>query len=252
MKKRLVVANWKMYVESPNAAVALARSVRTKLRTLPNVEVALAPSFVHVPLVAKALERSLVRVGAQAISGNHESAHTGEISAPMLVAAGAQFAIVGHSERRALGESNEMIRAQILAASDANLGVILCVGEKERDHGGEHFSFLKDQLTSALTGLSKKALNKLVIAYEPVWAIGKHANDAMKPQEIQETVIFIKKTITALLEPTLVKKISILYGGSVEEGNAAQIIKEGGVNGFLVGHASAHIEHFLPILKACN
>src|SRR6185503_6622859 len=130
----------------------------------------------------------------------------------------------------------------MLEASAQGLAIVLCVGERERHESGEHFAFIKEQLATALSGLPKKALSKLVIAYEPVWAIGKHADDAMKPQEIQESAIFIRKT---LIEPAAAKRVPILYGGSVEESNAAQILKEGGVNGFLVGHASSDLGHFL-------
>jgi triosephosphate isomerase len=252
MKKRLVIANWKMYVEDKEAATTFARALRARMRTFANVEVSIAPSFVLLPAVSEALSRSNIAAGAQYLSSFAKGAHTGEISGKMLQDAGATFTIVGHSERRGLGETNEMVRAQVLEASDAGLGVVLCVGERERDTGGEHFSYIKEQLSSALTNLPKKAVSKLILAYEPVWAIGKLAQDAMKPQEIQEAAIFIRKTITGVLPPDAAKKVPILYGGSVEESNAGAILKDGGVNGFLVGHASAHLENFLGILKACK
>lgn len=239
-----------MYVETPEAAVSLVKELKSKMRSLSHVEVALAPSFVLLPTVADVLSRSTIAFGAQALSSHHDPAHTGEVSARMLKNVGATFTIIGHSERRALGETNEVVRTQILEATSVGLGVVLCVGEKERDAGGEHFAFIKEQLTSALTNFPAKSVSKLVVAYEPVWAIGKHASDAMKPQEVQETTIFIRKTLTGLLEPTAAKKVTIIYGGSVEAENASSLIKEGGVGGFLVGHASASIETFLPILKA--
>ncbi len=252
MKKILVVANWKMYVEDEEAAKTFAKSLRTKLRAFPNFAVSIAPAYLLILAVVEALSRSSVAVGAQAVSAAVSGAHTGEVSASMLKKAGATFSIVGHSERRAMGETNEAVRAQMLELAQMGLGAVLCVGERERDPGGEHFSFIKEQLTSALVGLPKKAVSKLVIAYEPVWAIGKSAADAMKPQEVQEAAIFIRKTLASLIEPALAKKVPILYGGSVEESNAAQILKEGSVSGFLVGHASANLENFLGILKACK
>ncbi len=252
MKKILVVANWKMYVEDAEAAGAFAKSLRTKLRSLPYAAVSITPPYILIPALAKALARSSVALGAQAVSAAASGAHTGEVSANMLKKAGATFSIIGHSERRALGESNEAVRAQMLELSQVGLGAILCVGERERDPGGEHFSFIKEQLTSALTGLPKKTVSKLVIAYEPVWAIGKSAADAMSSPEVQEAAIFIRKTLASLIEPVLAKKVPILYGGSVEAENAAAILKEGGVSGFLVGHASANLENFLGILKACK
>jgi triosephosphate isomerase len=170
----------------------------------------------------------------------------------MLKDAGAAFVIVGHSERRAAGENDEIIKKQLNEVGEAKLRAVLCVGERVREESGEHFSVIKEQLRSALEGSSKKVFSKLVVAYEPVWAIGKQAADAMKPQEVQESTIFIKKSLTELLGREVAAKIPVLYGGSVEESNAAALLKEGGVNGFLVGHASASLETFLPILKACK
>ena len=252
MKKRLVIANWKMYVEDKEAAVAYAKTLRAKMRALPNVAVSIAPSFILIPAVAEALARSTVAVGGQATSRYHADAHTGDVSAKMLKNFGASFVIVGHSERRAMGETDEIVRRQIQEAGEAGLSAVLCVGERERDQGGEHFAFIKTQLSSALVGISKKSLRGMVIAYEPVWAIGKSAADAMKPQEIQESVILIRKIVTEILGREAALKIPVLYGGSVEESNATQILKDGGVGGFLVGHASVNLENFLPILKACS
>jgi triosephosphate isomerase len=252
MKKRLIIGNWKMYVEAQEEAVEFARALRAKMRGLPNVEVGLAPSFVLIPAVAEALKRSAVLVGAQGVSRYHADAHTGEVSGAMLKDAGAAFVLIGHSERRALGETDDIVRKQMLEVAGLGLQIILCVGEREQDASGDHYAFIKQQITSALAGHNKKTFSKLAIAYEPVWAIGKQAIDAMKPNEVHETVIFIRKVLTELMEKPLALKIPILYGGSVEAENAAAFIKEGSVNGLLVGHASANIETFLPILKAVN
>ncbi len=239
-----------MYIETPEAAKAFARSLRTKMRSIQNVQVSLAPSFVHILTVALALKGSVVRVGAQATSRYNANAHTGDVSAKMLKASGASFVIVGHSERRALGESNDIVRAQMLEVADSGLAIVLCVGELERDLSGDHFAFIKEQLATALAGLPKKAVAKLVVAYEPVWAIGKHAQDAMKPQDVHETVIFIKKILIELLERAVALKVPIIYGGSVEVENAPALLSEGGISGFLVGHASSDVDTFVSILKA--
>ncbi len=241
-----------MYIESKEEAVALVTELRSRMRSIKEVDVAVAPPFIFLPAVLKALKRSTIMVGAQAVSRYHASAHTGDISAAMLKDAGVSFVIVGHSERRAAGESDEIIQKQLAEVGDARLSAILCVGEKERDAAGDYFEVIKAQLASALTNISKKSLSKLVIAYEPVWAIGKSAEEAMKPTEVQETIIFIKKVITDMLGRSAANKIPILYGGSVEEVNAGALLTEGGVNGFLVGHASASVETFIPILKACK
>jgi triosephosphate isomerase len=159
---------------------------------------------------------------------------------------------VGHSERRAAGDSDETVHAALRAAAGAGLVSILCVGETERDAGGAHFSFVEGQLSSALKDFPKQSASKLVVAYEPVWAIGKTAADAMKPQELREMAIFIKKTLAGIFERKAALRVPILYGGSVEPENARALIAEGGVGGFLVGHASTSVDSFIEILKQCN
>ena len=244
MKKRLVIANWKMYIESPEEAKKFVATLKRKATSLSGVEAWVAPPFTLLPALRG------VKLGGQAVSANI-GAHTGEVSAAMLKEAGASFVIVGHSERRASGDTNEQVHAQLAAAAGARLAPVLCVGESERTADGAHFNFIQEQLASALRGAQSLA-GKLVVAYEPVWAIGKTAKDAMQPGEVEETVIFIRKTLADILGRKDALKVPILYGGSVEPDNAVKLIAEGGINGFLVGHASADINLFLEIVKACR
>jgi triosephosphate isomerase len=144
-----------------------------------------------------------------------------------------------------------MIRAQIINATDAKMTAILCVGEHERLPDGSHWALVANQLSRALHGLTM-SLGRLVVAYEPVWAINKSAEDAMKPEELEETAIFIRKILSETIGREAANKVAILYGGSVEPANAQALMQEGGVNGFLVGHASANLDSFIEILKACK
>ncbi len=240
-----------MYVESPEAAKKLASGLRKRARTYEGVDARVAPSYPLLPLVAALLKGSQIKVGAQAASAHTTAARTGEVSAAMLKASGATFVLVGHSERRALGDSNELVRAQMAAALSAGLTVILCVGEVEQDSGGAHFEYVTEQLTSALRGVQSFA-SKIIVAYEPVWAIGKSAEFAMDPGALEEMVIFIRKTLVESLGRTVALKVPILYGGSVEPANAASLIKSSGASGLLVGHASAEVDSFIEILKACK
>lgn len=233
-----------MYIESPQAAKAFVASLKRKAATLSSIEIWIAPPFTMLPLLKG------LKLGGQTLSAE-AGAHTGGVSAMMLKAAGASFVLVGHSERRAMGETNEAVHAQLASAGNAGLVPVLCVGESERTQDGAHFSFIEEQLRSALRGAQTLA-NKLVVAYEPVWAIGKSATDAMKPQEVEETVIFIKKILSDILGREPARKIKVLYGGSVEPANAEALMAEGGVDGFLVGHASAKLDSFVDILKACK
>lgn len=250
-KKRLVVGNWKMFVESPEAAKKFAAALRRKSRAFAGTEAWLAPAFPLITPVAAALKGSSIKVGAQTISMQAGAAHTGEVSAKILKASGVSFVIVGHSERRNAGESDEEIRAQLNATVGAGLTAILCVGEAERQPDGSHWADVANQISRALVG-AVALKNKLIVAYEPVWAIGKTAEDAMKGEELEETAIFIRKILSEALGREAVSNIPVLYGGSVEPANAAALMKEGGVNGFLVGHASADVDSFIEILKTCK
>lgn len=248
-KKRLVIGNWKMYVESPDAAKKFAQGLRKRSRAFVGVEAWLAPSFTLLPTVAAALKGSSIKVGAQRVAPYDDAKHTGEVNATMLKSAGATFVIVGHSEQRADGMTDEMVHAQLVRATSAGLTAVLCIGEKERDPAGGHFATIESQLRSALISINP---NKVLIAYEPVWAIGKSAESALDPASLEEMVIFIRKTLAEILDRAQALKVPILYGAAVEAENADALVKGGGVNGLLVGHASSDLDSFIEILKACK
>jgi triosephosphate isomerase len=249
VKKPIIVANWKMYVQKPDAAKLFVSTLKRRSHLLGKIDVTIAPPFTLVPTLSAAFGTSkTLKLGAQTVSAYADPQHTGDVSASMLKSWRVSTAIVGHSERRRAGENDETIRAQIVAAHAAGLTALLCVGEESRDPAGGHFTLIQQQLSVALGANSG---GKIVVAYEPVWAIGKSAADAMKPQELEEMAIFIRKTLTDVLGREQALKVPVLYGGSVEAENAHELLHEGNVSGFLVGHASAGAASFISILEAC-
>ena len=253
MKKRnLVLANWKLNPESLEKARAIFNGIRSVAKELKNTDVVVCPPFPFIFPLAKLDSPKNLFLGSQNISSEIKGAFTGEVSAEMVKSLGAKFSIIGHSERRKMGETNEVIRKKIGIAFDVSLIPILCIGEKERDKNGDYLQFIKEQIKECLTGLVKKDLVGIYIAYEPIWAIGKSYKEAMSPTDIHETVLFIKKVFGELFGRDIAGSLRILYGGSVEAENASEIVRLGNVDGFLVGHASFVPEQFSEILRVVD
>ena len=245
-KKILIVANWKMNPETAEKAKEIFLGTKKTTKILKNVRVVVCPPFVYLSNLEK-LNAGSVVLGAQDVFWDKAGSYTGEISPGMLSKEG--YVIIGHSERRALGESDELISKKIISAIKSGLRPILCIGEKERDVHGEYFNFLRTQITNSLVKVSKKYLTKLVIAYEPIWAIGKSEAEAMRPRDIHETSIFIKKVLSDIYDKKVAVLVPILYGGSVGYENAKDIIVQGEVSGLLVGHESLKVDKFSALLK---
>ncbi len=196
------------------------------------------------------LGRSRIASGVQNIFVEDAGSHTGEITAPQAASCGAGYVIVGHSERRKMGETDDLVTKKAFSAIRNGLTAIVCVGETERDTHGKYLAFLKDQLAHSLATISGAELKKLVIAYEPVWEIGAAA--AMSPGQIHETSIYIRKVLSDLYDPILVAKMPVLYGGSVNVQNARAILKDGEVDGLLIGRESVVARDFIAIAKIAN
>ncbi len=248
MKPPLVVGNWKMHGTEREAAT-LARQIRKGLKQIEGVEIVLAPAFTALSAVHKIIRGSSLQLGAQDVHWETEGAFTGEISPKMLREAGCGFAIVGHSERRRLfNESDETVARKVFSALHAGLRPILCVGEtwQERKRGMTA-RVTRRQLRAALKGLGKSAIEKLEIAYEPVWAIGTGRNAT--PSQANEVHRWIRESLRNLAGNQAAKRCRILYGGSVRPDNAGEICGAEEVNGLLVGGASLKAKDFLSIIR---
>lgn len=249
--KRLVVANWKMNPASAAEARVLFNKTKLAGSKLEAVETVICPPFPYLGVFAHG-GTTRVRLGAQSLFWANSARATGEVSPEQLSDLGISFVIVGHSERRAFGETNEVVARKLKATLAEGLTPVLCVGERERDAEGRYLDTLKAQLTASLAGTNRSQLRDIVIAYEPLWAIGKSARDAMNPRVVRETEIFIRKTLTDLFGAGEAREPRILYGGSVEEANTKAMLTDGGVDGLLVGHASLDAEGFIKMLKTAN
>lgn len=237
-----------MNPKSPREAVRLARAVGHGLKNIRNVEVVLVPPFVFLSHVSSSMLRaSRFKLGAQDCFYVKTGAYTGEISPLQLKALGVTLVIVGHSERRALGESDDVVRKKAKASLEAGLRPVLCVGEKEREREVAFPKIIREELRDGLKKIKKSLLKNLVIAYEPIWAIGTGRADTS--ESVYEMSILIRRELYRMLGKRIAAKIPILYGGSVDERNAADFVKRGVVDGLLVGGASLNSKKFAKIVK---
>ena len=242
----LIVANWKAYVEEAARAKALfAAAKRAAARG--KVEIVLAPPAPYLGMLSPK-NRSKVAFAAQDVSALGGGAATGEVTAQAYADLGATYAIIGHSERRAMGETDAAVGEKLTHAIAHGLTPILCVGEHERDAESAYLATIRDEITAALTPVPERERGEVIFAYEPLWAIGKSAADAIDPSDLAEMVLYIRKIASGL--STGKKHARVLYGGSVEPENVRALAGGSGVDGFLVGHASVDPKIFTALAKA--
>lgn len=247
--KKVVIANWKMKPGSLTQAKKIFSATTSFMRSVRGVEVGVAPPFPFIQKLSSMYSGTTLSLGAQDLFWEKTGSYTGEVSASQIKSVGGRFAIVGHSERRALGETSKTVSKKIKTTLKEELVPILCVGETKRDSSGDYLSFLRKEIQASLENISSEELKNIVIAYEPIWAIGKSASFSMDKEELHATVIFIRKVLTSVYDRDSAKEVKILYGGSVEPSNAKDLYN-GMVDGFLVGHASLVPKDFEKIVKA--
>lgn len=213
-------------------------------------EVMVAPTSVNLAASVRMLESSAIESVAQNMHFAESGAYTGEISADMLLSIGVSTVILGHSERRAyFGETDELLADKVKTALDKSMRVIFCFGEElEERQSGSHFEVVKRQLKNALFMLPAEAWSQIILAYEPVWAIG--TGETASPEQAQEMHAFIRETIAKVYDASLADSVTILYGGSVKPGNAKDIFSKPDVDGGLIGGASLVADDFIDIIKA--
>ncbi len=248
MRQKIVAGNWKM-----NKNVAEAKSLIADLKAQTNTSgarVIITPSFVNLTTAVEATAGSAIEVAAQNMSQHSSGAYTGETSADMLKSAGVKITLLGHSERRAYyGETDALLAEKVNQALAEGIEVVFCFGEELEDRkAGKHFDLVASQISNALFHLGADAFKNIVLAYEPVWAIG--TGETASADQAQEMHAFIRKTLADKYNADLANSVSILYGGSCKPGNAVEIFSKPDVDGGLIGGAALNADDFFAIINA--
>jgi len=250
MRRKIVAGNWKMNNDI-NQGLKLVKELASEVSEKnPIAEVVVSPTFVSLASVVNELKDSKIEVAAQNMNENVSGAYTGEIAGDMLTAIGVGKVILGHSERRVIyGETDELLAKKTDAALANNLEVIFCIGELlEERKSGNHFDVVEEQVSKGLFHLEASAFDKIVLAYEPVWAIG--TGETASPEQAQEMHAHIRKVVDAKYGAEIATKLPILYGGSVKPGNAKEIFSKEDVDGGLIGGAALKVSDFMGIITA--
>ncbi len=257
MRKPILAANWKMYKTAAEAKEFadqllsyLQEGASLKQPIQEQVEILVCPPFTALSAFAAATQGTAVAVGGQNLYPRKEGAFTGEVSPLMLKAEGASYVIIGHSERRQiLGEADELLNEKVKAALEYGLKPILCVGETlEQRRRGETADFCRGQLAAALAGLDQAVCDTLVVAYEPIWAIG--TGESASPQDAQETIALLRQWLAEAYGPAAAAKVRIQYGGSVKPENVAGYLAMPDIDGALIGGAGLQASSFWKMLQA--
>ena len=248
MRIPFIAGNWKMNTTVSEAA-ELVKEMRQGLDAIAGVEKAVCPPFISLEAVRKIIEGSSIKLGAQNLYSEEKGAYTGEIS-PLMLADTCEFVIIGHSERRQyFGETGKVVNNKIQAALRVGLKPILCVGEKlEENEAGRTEKVIVEQLRSSLSGIG--AVDDLIIAYEPIWAIG--TGRAATSKQANETISFIRHNVAKLYDEDIAQRMRILYGGSVNAANAAEFLSQPEIDGALVGGASLKASEFISIVNQAS
>ncbi|MFH1837627.1 MAG: triose-phosphate isomerase [Candidatus Omnitrophota bacterium] len=248
MRRPMIAGNWKMY-KDVSEAIELANGIKRSVFDTNNVDIVICPPFTNLSDVGEMLNDGEIALGAQNCHWEEEGAYTGEISAGMLKSIGCKYVIIGHSERRGLfGETDKSVNAKIKAVIEKGLVPIMCVGETlEQREEGKTLEIVKKQITGGLEGFNEEYLDTLVVAYEPVWAIG--TGKTATPGQAQEVHAAIRKLLGELFSETFSATRRILYGGSVKPDNIEKLMSEKDIDGGLIGGASLKVESFVDLVK---
>ena len=249
-RKTIIAGNWKMN-KTPSETKEFMTALKGMLPRGRWCDIALCVPAVCIPAAVRAMRETRVGIGAENCNANPSGAYTGEIATNMLVDAGCKYVIIGHSERRAMGETNEDVNAKVLAALEAGLIPIMCCGETlEQRETGITSEWIAMQIKAGLKGVPEEKIRKIVIAYEPIWAIG--TGRTATPEQAQEVCEEIRTVVRKLYSSKVARAVSILYGGSMNDKNAYELLTQPDIDGGLIGGASLVPEKFVKIIESAN
>jgi len=249
MRKTIIAGNWKMN-KINSEAVAFARELKNKISSFDNVEIVVCPNFIALSPVCSILKESRVRVGAQNLYWEQSGAFTGEVSAEMIESSGCEYVIIGHSERRQyFGETNETVNKKIKhSLTTCCLTPIICVGETlEQREKGDTKNIIESQISKGLNGLSSAQMERIVIAYEPVWAIGTGVTATR--EQAEEVHLFIRDLLKNMYDEQIAESTPILYGGSMKPSNIKELLEQPDIDGGLIGGASLKVDSFVEMIE---
>jgi triosephosphate isomerase len=251
MRSKVRAGNWKMH-KTNSQARQLVEELKIKTAQIQKTKIIVCPPATALSLVAQVLHDGKIALGAQNMHWEAQGAFTGEISAEMIKSTGASYVIIGHSERRQyFGESDETVNKKLVTALNANLKPIVCLGETlEQREKGITNQVVERQLQGAFTGLTDQQIKSLIIAYEPVWAIG--TGKTATPEQAQEVHAFIRSNIEKMYNKAISENVIIQYGGSVKPDNAYELLKQGDIDGALVGGACLDADSFAQIISSAE
>ncbi len=247
--KPIIVANWKA---SQNLYKPTEKKITSLIKTLAKdktkIDLIISPNFIHLFGLRNFFKKS-INLSAQDVSMFENGSHTGEVTAESVKDIGIDYVILGHSEKREQGDTQDIIVKKVQNALKRDLKVIYCIGEKERDHSVKHLKFIEDQINSVFHNIDKNKRENIILAYEPIWAINNKDNLSIDAHGLHSMVIYIRKILLEKYGENISKNVNILYGGSVTKDNAQDILWNGEVQGLLIGRASWENESLISIIK---
>jgi triosephosphate isomerase len=253
MDKKLIIGNWKMNPDNKAEALREFKKIKTAAGKMQNVQTVVAVPFPYLGLLSKEVSGHRCVLAAQDMFWESIGSFTGEVSPAQLKDLGVNYVLLGHSERRALGETDENVSKKLQIAMKYAMTPVVCIGEVARDRNNGHYQFVRDQVINSLAGLPKSALPRIVIAYEPVWAISSNKNaEPATAEDAEEMIIFIQKVIAEHFKLKKVPKMTFIYGGSSNSENAEELLSKEVIDGLLPGRASLDPKEFIAMLKIAN